>query len=387
MLVQELIIALIHGISLLALIAIAFGQIERQPWPRLMRSVTQGMMFGCGAVIAMMAPARIGDGMMVDSRALIVGFAAAFGGWPAALMAALIGAGYRLWLGGLGALPGAIGIAAAAVLGLGWRYFLRPKTRIKARHLVVLGLVVSCYLFTGIAMGYSSMATLLGIIAPYIAGASVFASVLLGLFVDRELNQIAREEAWKTRALTDPLTALPNRRAFERGIAGLRLEHKESSLLIIDLDHFKTVNDTHGHAAGDYVLQQVSMILRANMRNRDLLSRLGGEELAVLLPDTGAVTAQQIAERLRASIEALDIIWEGQTIGITASFGVSVALGSTPSRDLFVQADAALYAAKRNGRNRVVFSGEALLRPATGAGSAKLASQPPEAPAASGRAA
>lgn len=387
MLVQELIIALIHGISLLALIAIAFGQIERQPWPRLMRSVTQGMMFGCGAVIAMMAPARIGDGMMVDSRALIVGFAAAFGGWPAALMAALIGAGYRLWLGGLGALPGAIGIAAAAVLGLGWRYFLRPKTRIKARHLVVLGLVVSCYLFTGIAMGYSSMGTLLGIIAPYIAGASVFASVLLGLFVDRELNQIAREEAWKTRALTDPLTALPNRRAFERGIAGLRLEHKESSLLIIDLDHFKTVNDTHGHAAGDYVLQQVSMILRANMRNRDLLSRLGGEELAVLLPDTGAVTAQQIAERLRASIEALDIIWEGQTIGITASFGVSVALGSTPSRDLFVQADAALYAAKRNGRNRVVFSGEALLRPATEAGSAKPASQPPEAPAASGRAA
>ena len=132
------------------------------------------------------------------------------------------------------------------------------------------------------------------------------------------------------------------------------------------------VNDTHGHAAGDYVLQQVSMILRANMRNRDLLSRLGGEELAVLLPDTGTVKAQEIAERLRSAIEDLDIHWEGNTIKITASFGVAVAPGVTPSNDLFVQADAALYAAKRNGRNRVVLSGETLLRPAMGIGSVQV---------------
>ena len=364
MLVQELIIALIHGVSLLALMAIAFGQVERQQhWPRGLRSVVQGAIFGCGAIIAMMAPARIGDGLMVDARALIVAFAAAFGGWPAALVAASIGAGYRLWLGGMGAIPGAAGIAVAAMLGLGWRYFLRPKTRVKARHLVVLGLVVSCYLFTGTVMGYSTMATLIGIIGPYMLAASVFASVLLGLFVDRELNQIEREQHWKTRALTDPLTALPNRRAFERGVAGLRLDKDEAALMIIDLDHFKVVNDTYGHAAGDYVLQQVSMILRANMRNRDLLSRLGGEELAVLLPDTGTVKAQQIAERLRAAIEGLDILWEGQTISITASFGVTVGLGTLASTDMFTQADTALYAAKRGGRNRVVFSGDVLLRP------------------------
>lgn len=373
MLVQELIIALIHGVSLLALMAIAFGQVERQQhWPRVLRSMVQGLIFGMGAIIAMMAPARIGDGLMVDSRALIVAFAAAFGGWPAALVAASIGAGYRMWLGGMGAIPGAAGIVVAAMLGLGWRYFLRPKTRVKARHLVVLGLVVSCYLFTGMAMGYSTMATLLGIIGPYMLAASVFASVLLGLFVDRELNQIEREQHWKTRALTDPLTALPNRRAFERGIAGLRPDKLEAALMIIDLDHFKVVNDTYGHAAGDYVLQQVSMILRANMRNRDLLSRLGGEELAVLLPDTGTVKAQQIAERLRLAIEGLDILWEGQTISITASFGVTVGFGTLPSTDMFTQADAALYAAKRGGRNRVVFSEDVLLRPSMGVGSVQI---------------
>lgn len=361
MLVQDTIIALIHGVGLLALMAIAFGQVERQQhWPRSFRSFIHGVIFGLGAIVAMLAPAKIGDGIMVDSRALIVAFAAAFGGWPAALVAALISASFRLWLGGMGALPGAVGIATAAILGLGWRYFLRPKTRIKARHLVVLGLVVSCYLFSSMAMGYSTIITILQIIGPYMVVASVFASVLLGLFVDRELNQIEREQQWKTRALTDPLTTLPNRRAFERGIDGLRLHKDQAALMIIDLDHFKLVNDTHGHAAGDYVLQQVSLILRANMRNGDLLSRLGGEELAVLLPDTNMADARLIAERLRKAIETLDIIWDGQTISITASFGVVVGLGTIASSEMFARADAALYAAKNTGRNRVVFSGEML---------------------------
>lgn len=361
MLVQELFLALIHGVSLLALMAIAFGAVERQNWPAALRSVVHGLIFGTGAIIAMMAPTHIGAGVMVDSRALIVGFAAAFGGWPAALVAALVAGGYRLWLGGVGAVPGAVGIAVAVLLGLGWRYGLRPKSHIKARHLVVLGLLVSCYLFTGMAMGYASMKTLISLIGPYMVSTSVFASVLLGLFVERELKQIAREQHWKTGALTDPLTALPNRRAFERGIAGLRPDDRSAALLLIDLDHFKVVNDTYGHAAGDYVLQQVSMILGAHVRNSDLLSRLGGEELAVLLPDTEARGAQAIAERLRDAIEGLEIHWEGQTIAITASFGVAVGLGTTPSPTLFVQADAALYAAKRGGRNRVVLSGAMLL--------------------------
>ncbi|WP_332692324.1 GGDEF domain-containing protein [Devosia sp.] len=362
MFIQELFLALVHAISLLALMAIAFGIVERQLWHRAVRSLVQGVIFGSGAIVAIMTPARIGEGAVVDSRALIVGFAAAFGGWPAALVAVAISGTYRLWLGGFGAGTGTIGIAAAALLGLGWRYFLRPKGRIKVQHLVVLGLVISCYLLTGIAMGYSTIWSLVSVIGPYMVTASVTASVLLGLFVERELTQIEREQHWKTDALTDPLTALPNRRAFERGIEGLRPDDSEAALLILDLDRFKVVNDTHGHAAGDYVLQQVSAILRTHTRNQDLLSRLGGEELAVLLPDTDSVRARQIAERLRRAIETLDIQWEGRSIAITASVGVALASGSTPSSELFVQADAALYAAKRNGRNRVVFSGEMLLR-------------------------
>jgi diguanylate cyclase len=361
MFAQDMFIALMQGISLLAMMAIAFGVVERQNWPRYLRSGVQGVIFGVGAIAAIMAPAHLGVGVMVDARGIIIGFAAAFGGWPAAVVAIVIGGGYRLWLGGMGAMPGAAGIVLAGVLGLSWRYFLRPKTRVQARHLVVLGLVVSCYLLTGLGMGYASLWALLSLIGPYMVSTSVVGAVLLGLFVERELRQIDREQQWQMHALTDPLTGLPNRRGFERGMEGLRTPDTSSALMAIDLDHFKTINDTHGHAAGDHVLQKVSLILRGALRNRDLLSRLGGEELAVLLPETDAALARLIGERLRRAIDEMEILWEGRVIHVTASFGVATAPGTLPMAELFAQADAALYSAKHAGRNRVVFAGEAPL--------------------------
>ena len=358
MFAQDMFIALAQGISLLALMAIAFGVVERQAWPRIVRSGVQGLIFGVGAIAAIMAPARLGVGVMVDARGIIIGFAAAFGGWPAALVAVVIGAGYRVWLGGMGALPGAAGIVLAGVLGLSWRYLLRPKTSLKARHLVVLGLVVSCYLLTGLGMGYASLWALLSLIGPYMVSTSVVGAVLLGLFVERELRQIDREQQWKMRALTDPLTGLPNRRGFERGMEGMRTPDTQSALMAIDLDHFKVINDTHGHAAGDYVLQKVAMVLRGSLRNRDLLSRLGGEELAVLLPETDAALARVIGERLRRAIDEMEVLWDGKTVHVTASIGVATGPGTLPMVDLFEMADLALYSAKHSGRNRVVFAGE-----------------------------
>lgn len=364
MFAQDMFIALTQSISLLALMAIAFGVVERQEWPRIVRSVLQGAIFGIGAVAAIMAPTHLGGGVMVDPRGIIIGFAAAFGGWPAAIVAIVIGGGYRLWLGGMGAMPGAAGIVLAGLLGLSWRYFLRPKSRVKARHLVVLGLVVSCYVLSGITMGYASLWALISLIGPYMVSASIFGAVLLGLFVERELRQIDREQQWKIRALTDPLTGLPNRRGFERGTEGLRTPESPSTLIAIDLDHFKAINDTYGHAAGDFVLQRVSMVLRSSLRTRDLLSRLGGEELAVLLPETDAALALVIGERLRRAVDEVDVLWEGQVIHVTASFGVATALGTVPMSELFERSDAALYAAKRGGRNCVVFAEDTLVLPA-----------------------
>ena len=144
-------------------------------------------------------------------------------------------------------------------------------------------------------------------------------------------------------------------------MAGLRTPDTLSALMAIDLDHFKVVNDTYGHAAGDYVLQKVAMALRGALRDRDLLSRLGGEELAVLLPETDATQARLIGERLRRAIDQMEVLWQGQTIHVTASLGVATAPGTLAMEELFERADAALYTAKRSGRNRVVFAGEAPL--------------------------
>ncbi|KKB85245.1 hypothetical protein VW29_06735 [Devosia limi DSM 17137] len=373
----DIFLVLVNGIGLMGLVAIAFGIVERLSWPRQLRSACQGLIFGAGAMLAMLSPAEMPNGVLIDMRAIIVAFAAAFGGWPAAVFAGVLAALFRLWIGGAGATLGAFGIVVAAGLGLAWRRWLRPKGRLKAQHLTVLGVVASLYLLVGFVQGMSGW-TLVLIVAPYILVASVFASVVLGLFLDRELNQIAREEHWKTRALTDPLTALPNRRAFERGMALLRLTRNEAALLIIDLDHFKDINDTHGHAAGDYVLQRVALALRTHVRQRDLVARLGGEEMAVLLPDTNLARARQIAGRLRRAVENLQIEWDGPVIGVTASIGVAVNRGDVPAVQMFARADGALYAAKRDGRNRVSVAEE--MRDVTPIGPLPVSARPRGAP-------
>src|SRR5690606_14889573 len=251
----------------------------------------------------MFEPAQLADGVQIDGRALIVGFGAAFGGWPAALLAGLMAGSVRMLIGGAGVGPGLAGIAIAAVLGLVWRYWLKPAGKLGVGSLLGLGLLISLHLLASAVLGYALLVTMLTHIAPYVVSASVVAALFLGLFIERELRQIAREQHWRRNALTDPLTGLPNRRAFEQGMGGLRVAGRPAGLLIADVDHFKLVNDTHGHAAGDYVLQRLAMTLRGNLRSHDLLARLGGEELSILLPDTGVPDAIVVAERLRAAVE------------------------------------------------------------------------------------
>ncbi|MCS6761562.1 MAG: hypothetical protein MO846_05960 [Candidatus Devosia symbiotica] len=113
-------------------------------------------------------------------------------------------------------MPGAAGIVMAGLLGLSWRYFLRPKSSVKARHLVMLGVFVSYYVLTGIRLGYASWWVVISLIGPFMVSTSAFGAVLLELFVGREFRQIDHEQQWKLRALTDPLTVLPNRRGVER---------------------------------------------------------------------------------------------------------------------------------------------------------------------------
>jgi two-component system cell cycle response regulator len=167
-------------------------------------------------------------------------------------------------------------------------------------------------------------------------------------------------------AMTDPLTGLFNRRYaiphLERLVARATQTGRGCTVLMADVDHFKPINDSHGHAAGDRVLVELAARLQASLRHGDTLSRIGGEEFLITLPDTNAELAMQTAERLRALIADNPFdLGKGQSRGVTLSFGVAPQTGTTSADRLLERADTALYAAKEKGRNAVVLA-EALTR-------------------------
>lgn len=167
------------------------------------------------------------------------------------------------------------------------------------------------------------------------------------------------EERLRLLAITDPLTGLFNRRYFmelaNREIGRSRRYGGTVSLMSIDIDHFKHINDGFGHAIGDLALKTFADACRDTMRSIDVLARMGGEEFAILLPETGLEAAQSVAERIRQRIEELSIPAGNRTVHFTVSIGISSCLGGGRTLDsLLSSADEALYRAKKAGRNRVV---------------------------------
>src|SRR5262249_41028019 len=159
---------------------------------------------------------------------------------------------------------------------------------------------------------------------------------------------------------TDPLTGLNNRRYLAhhltRQIARSKETRKPLSVLMVDVDHFKRINDTHGHQAGDEVLKGLSERLRFNIRGIDLACRYGGEEFVIVMPEAEMATAEKVAERLRESIAERPFELGGTrgTLAVTASIGVAaLEPGDVNAEGLLDRADKALYAAKAAGRNKV----------------------------------
>ena len=155
------------------------------------------------------------------------------------------------------------------------------------------------------------------------------------------------------QASIDPLTGLLNRRSFESGIEDTETGGGTHAMLFCDLDRFKAVNDTAGHAAGDRMLVEVARILRDSVRGDDLVARPGGDEFCIFLPECAGDTAQHIAERLRERIERYRLQWRGHEYSVGVSIGVALGSGTPNTGVLLRVADAAVYAAKNTGRGRV----------------------------------
>ena len=181
---------------------------------------------------------------------------------------------------------------------------------------------------------------------------------LVGMILDISAQKKLEEELLRL-AGSDCLTGLANRRSFfdqtERAIAAARRSGAALALIMLDVDHFKSVNDGYGHDAGDAVLTALGGMLRQSVRTSDLAGRIGGEEFAVLCPGADLAGGAELAERLRQAIETLAIMAGETRLGVTASFGVAQwrADADVSPSSLLSQADNALYEAKRGGRNRV----------------------------------
>lgn len=185
---------------------------------------------------------------------------------------------------------------------------------------------------------------------------------LLGVMAAHALETVWEIEEINRRARTDALTGLANRQQFEERLSRIVMETNRfggsCTLVMADIDRFKHVNDTYGHQVGDEVLKRVAAALQAEVRNVDMCARYGGEEIALLLPQTDLAGGSQLAERLRTAVGGRPFIIGGREVHVTVSLGLATYPEGARDRDeLFSAADRALYAAKRAGRNRVVAGG------------------------------
>lgn len=240
------------------------------------------------------------------------------------------GRAWRLLFGGIAMIVLVLGLRAAVALS-GYSEFAQPQNT-AVPHLV-------------------QVISFVAVMATALLGSIGFV-LMVKERTDREIMHLA---------MTDSLTQVPNRHALmeHAGHALARRSGSPLALLMIDVDHFKLVNDSHGHPAGDEVLRKVASLLAGRLRGHDLLGRYGGEEFCVIAPDTDTVGALTLAESLRETIASTPVATEYGELSITVSIGISHCPANVTRelKEVLAEADASLYTAKQTGRNKVVCYG------------------------------
>ncbi|QAV20572.1 diguanylate cyclase [Paenibacillus chitinolyticus] len=321
-----------------------------KPWTR----IKTGLATGAFGIVLMYFSIPIAPQTIVDFRGYAVLLAVHFGGIYSGFIAAVLIAAARIALFGGPNLSAFIGAANVLFIALAGGLVLRSADkRYWSRWTKMMAVVL---VTTGAAI-FSAIGTTSLPIMPVILGTLAVGGFFIGYMVDYIVRAHQLFLLMKEASHVDFLTGLNNHRTFDRLfnelVQAADRKQEELSLLTLDIDYFKKINDTYGHPAGDAVLQQIGVLLRDSSRRMDEVCRTGGEEFAVLLPDCGRKEALHYAEQIRSRVERHSfLLGDGKAIRLTISIGAATFPQVSP--DLLIEeADKALYRAKHNGRNQV----------------------------------
>ncbi|WP_176084422.1 sensor domain-containing diguanylate cyclase [Martelella sp. HB161492] len=352
----SLIAALFGKLGIAAVVVLIYRMIRHSGIPVGWSELATGIAFALGAIASMINPLEIAPGIMIDARNVMVAMATVFGGFWAGLLAAVLVTGARVLIGGAGVEIAVLSIMISLAAGLAYRGLKGQRHNLIGLGLVGLSLSITFatpFLFLPSATVLPLLqSTWVAITVSNIAGAMIMGGALAA--EDRLENAYGE---LRLAAMTDPLTGLKNRRQLDRLInswhAGAFAADTIFTAMLIDVDHFKSVNDAHGHSLGDDVLKEIAGIVSRRVRRNDLAVRFGGDEIVIIMPDCSARRGLAVAEGIRGKVAQTSFYAEGELFSVTVSIGVAAHSASTAGLSrLLDAADRALYRAKAEGRNR-----------------------------------
>jgi diguanylate cyclase len=354
---STLLTGLCRSLAMSALVILGYSKVIQATTGALAGNIGIGLLFSAVGILSMNDPVVFAPGVFYDGRVPILALAYTFSGLVGAIITTIVLCVYRIWLGGAGAYAGLIGISITAAAGIAVGMLPNRFFKHRLGRPTVLSAAATLSTVSVLALPHSAASFNYHTIV-LIMIANPIGIFLLYDFLSNEKKRMRLFRALEHDAAVDPLTKLANRRAFDARTA-LALSpgqnpNGEYAVIMIDIDHFKTVNDTFGHDTGDTVLANVASIVVSSVRKTDIVARFGGEEIAVLLPGLGGQRAAAIAEKIRLRVEADIVACQAGDVSVTISAGASATnIRLTSVAEALKAADAALYDAKRSGRNRV----------------------------------
>ncbi|WP_028399282.1 diguanylate cyclase [Ectobacillus panaciterrae] len=321
------------------------------------RRISKGVLYGLFGVVLMHFGIHLKGGLLIDLRSIPMMIAAQVGGWVSTLVATIIIITCRLTFYPI-SYSSLVNVVVLTLAGTAFSFISYSSMKREQKWLFM---TISFIAIIGSSIHF--------IIPEWKKGFTILVQYVFAVASGTIMTHLLTSYLWrfhdnylklKEDAQKDYLTGLNNARSFDYAINSAfskAMEHKEDlSLLLIDIDYFKQVNDTYGHPAGDAVLKQLGLILVQSCRSVDIVSRNGGEEFSIILPACDSTTARSIANRIRTSVEqSVFVVNENVELKITVSIGYSTI---NHKNNIFVeqlirQADEGLYTAKQTGRNRI----------------------------------